>query len=301
MIYAIMDIGSNTVRLSVYKERNGEAINLFSEKEQVSLKSFVKKGRLTEKGIARLLHTLEKFKAVVDNFDDIDGVYPFATATVRDVANRAEVLNLIKDKLGLDIEILSGEEEAKLAFVGAAISTEVAEGVLTDIGGGSSEIVLIDQGKVIKSVSLSIGSLSAFNDYVDGLFADKADKKEIEKRIDQLLEDSLMYAEDQKILAAVGGSARASLKFYKEYYKLDDSVRSMDASEFNKMLKEILKADDRSKLDMILAVKPDRVHTLLPGMIILNNICKFFSIDTINVSQTGVREGYVYSKLLGRK
>ena len=74
MIYAIMDIGSNTVRLSVYKEKDGEAINLFSEKEQVSLKSFVKKGRLTEKGISRLLHTLGKFKAVVDNFDDIDGV-----------------------------------------------------------------------------------------------------------------------------------------------------------------------------------------------------------------------------------
>lgn len=57
MIYAIMDIGSNTVRLSVYKERDGEAVNLFSEKDQVSLKSYVKDGKLSKKGIKRLYNT----------------------------------------------------------------------------------------------------------------------------------------------------------------------------------------------------------------------------------------------------
>lgn len=298
MIYAIMDIGSNTVRLSVYKEKEKEAVCLFSEKDQVSLRKFVKNGRLNEKGVKRLLHTLSKFKDVVDNFDDIDQVHPFATATIRDVANRSEILDLVKDKTGLEIEILSGEEEARLAFVGAAVSTQVDEGVLVDIGGGSSEVVLIDQKKVIKSTSLSIGSLSAFNDYVEGLFADKKSRKSIEQKIDQLLEDSSMYAEKFENLAAVGGSARASLKFYKDYYKLDDDIRSMGAKEFDKMLKDILKKDDKEKLDTILDIKPDRVHTLLPGMIILNKLCKFFEVETIKVSQTGVREGYVYSKLL---
>lgn len=301
MIYAIMDIGSNTVRLSVYKERNGEAVILFSEKDQVSLKSYVKDGKLTNKGIKRLYNTLKKFKALVDNFEDIDGVYPFATATVRDVANRKEVLDLMKEDLDLDIEILSGEEEAKLAFVGASVSTEVKEGVLCDIGGGSTEVVIIGQGKVIKSNSLSIGSLSAFNDYVDGLFVDKDSKKLIENKVLQLFDDSSIYEEDFKILSAVGGSARAALNFYKDYYKLEDDTRSMDVKEFDTMVKDLIKKSDKKKMRLILDVKPDRIHTLLPGMIILNEISKFFNIETINVSQTGVREGYVYSKLLGRK
>lgn len=301
MIYAIMDIGSNTVRLSVYKERNGEAVILFSEKDQVSLKSYVKDGKLTNKGIKRLYNTLKKFKALVDNFEDIDGVYPFATATVRDVANRKEVLDLMKEDLDLDIEILSGEEEAKLAFVGASVSTEVKEGVLCDIGGGSTEVVIIGQGKVIKSNSLSIGSLSAFNDYVDGLFVDKDSKKLIENKVLQLFDDSSIYEEDFKILSAVGGSARAALNFYKDYYKLEDDTRSMDVKEFDSMVKDLIKKSDKKKMRMILDIKPDRIHTLLPGMIILNEISKFFNIETINVSQTGVREGYVYSKLLGRK
>lgn len=301
MIYAIMDIGSNTVRLSVYKERDGEAVSLFSEKDQVSLKSYVKDGKLTNKGIKRLYNTLKKFKALVDNFEDIDGVYPFATATVRDVANRKEVLDLMKEDLDLDIEILSGEEEAKLAFVGASVSTEVKEGVLCDIGGGSTEVVIIGQGKVIKSNSLSIGSLSAFNDYVDGLFVDKDSKKLIENKVLQLFDDSSIYEEDFKILSAVGGSARAALNFYKDYYKLEDDTRSMDVKEFDTMVKDLIKKSDKKKMRLILDVKPDRIHTLLPGMIILNEISKFFNIETINVSQTGVREGYVYSKLLGRK
>ncbi len=296
-----MDIGSNTVRLSVYKERNGEAVSLFSEKDQVSLKSYVKDGKLTNKGIKRLYNTLKKFKALVDNFEDIDGVYPFATATVRDVANRKEVLDLMKEDLDLDIEILSGEEEAKLAFVGASVSTEVKEGVLCDIGGGSTEVVIIGQGKVIKSNSLSIGSLSAFNDYVDGLFVDKDSKKLIENKVLQLFDDSSIYEEDFKILSAVGGSARAALNFYKDYYKLEDDTRSMDVKEFDSMVKDLIKKSDKKKMRMILDIKPDRIHTLLPGMIILNEISKFFNIETINVSQTGVREGYVYSKLLGRK
>ena len=301
MIYAIMDIGSNTVRLSVYKEKDGQAVNLFSEKEQVSLKSYVKDGRLSEKGIKRLYSTLSKFKAVVDNFDDIDEVHPFATATVRDVANRSEILSLMKDKLGLEIEILSGEEEAQLAFVGAAVSTDVKEGVLCDIGGGSTEVVLIDQGKVIKSSSLSIGSLSAFNDYVDGLFANKSSRKKIENRLEQLFDDASMYREEFNVLSAVGGSSRAALMIYKEFYGLDDDVRTMVAKEFDTMVKDIIKKSDKKKMHLILDIKPDRIHTILPGMIIMNKICKFFSVETIKVSQTGVREGYVYSKLLGRK
>ncbi|WP_306483617.1 exopolyphosphatase [Anaerococcus sp.] len=301
MIYAIMDIGSNTVRLSVYKQVKDKAVHLFSEKEQASLRNYVKKGSLTDKGIDRLISTLRRFNSIISNFDDIDSVHPFATATIRDVANRSEILKRVKDELGLEIEILSGEDEARLSFIGASKSVDVSEGILTDIGGGSSEVVIIDQGKVIKSTSLSIGSLAAFNDYVTGLFTNKKEKKAIDNAVKLLLAENKMYREKQSNLAAVGGSARASLKFYNEYYDHSGYNATMDAKKFNKMVKEILEMDDREVLDRILEVKPDRVHTLIPGMIILNRLAKYFYVNEINISQTGVREGYVYSKLLERK
>lgn len=300
MIYAVIDIGSNTVRLSVYKVHGEKVTNLFNEKEQASLKTYVKDGILSEKGIDRLVSTLKKFKAVVDNFEDIDELHPFATATIRDAANRSEILDRVKEEVGLDIEIISGEEEAKLAFIGASSYVEVSRGILTDIGGGSSEVVIIDQNKVIKSTSLSIGSLSAFNDYVDGLFLNKDEKKDIDTAVKDLLESNKMYREEQELLCAVGGTARATLKFYNEYYNESSYNTVMDASKLNDMIKEFIEKEPRDILDAILAVKPDRVHTLLPGMVILNRLTKYFYCEKISISQTGVREGYVYNKLLGR-
>lgn len=300
MIYAVIDIGSNTVRLSVYKVVGQKVSNLFNEKEQASLRSFVKDGVVSEKGIQRLIDVLRMFKNVVDNFEDIDEVHPFATATIRDAANRAEILSIVKEELDLDIEILSGEDEAKLAFIGASSSIEVSRGILTDIGGGSSEIVIIDQNKVIKSTSLSIGSLSAFNDYVDQLFMTTAEKKSIDSDMKKMLEEKKFYREKHNLLCAVGGSARASLKFYNEYYKLDSYNTTMQKDKFNSMLKEVIEEEPIEILDSILEVKPDRIHTLLPGMAILNRVAKYFYCSEISVSQTGVREGYVYSKLLER-
>jgi len=300
MIYAVIDIGSNTVRLSVYKVHGDKVTNLFNEKEQASLKTYVKDGVLSEKGIQRLIETLKNFKSVVDNFEAIDELHPFATATIRDAANRQEILDRVKDELDLDIEIISGEEEAKLSFIGASSSVDVSRGVLTDIGGGSSEVVIIDQHKVIKSTSLSVGSLSAFNDYVDGLFLSKDEKKSIDSEVKSLLESNKMYREDHDLLCAVGGTARATMKFYNEYYNESTSNTVMDASKLNDMIKDFIEKEPREILDAILAVKPDRVHTLLPGMVILNRLAKYFYCEKISISQTGVREGYVYNKLLGR-
>lgn len=300
MIYAVIDIGSNTVRLSVYKVEEDKVTNLFNEKEQASLRSYVEDGILSEKGIQRLINTLSKFKIVVDNFGDIDQLHPFATSTIRDAVNRNQILDRVKDELDLDIEIISGEEEAKLSFIGASASVDVSRGILTDIGGGSSEVVIIDQSKVIKSASLPIGSLSAFNDHVSSLFMSKSEKKNIDSDVKDLLGKNKIYREEQDLLCAVGGSARASLKFYNEYYDLSSSNGVMEADKFNSMLKDIISREPRKILDSILAVKPDRVHTLLPGMAILNRLCKYFYCEKINISQTGVREGYVYNKLLER-
>lgn len=300
MIYAVIDIGSNTIRLSVYKEKNKKIYNLFNEKEGASLRSYIKDGRLSDKGVERLLDTLNKFKIIIDNFADIDYVYPFATATIRDASNRSEILGLIERKLGFEIEILSGEEESKLAFIGANSSVKIDRGVLTDIGGGSSEVVIIEQGKVVKSTSINTGSLSAFNDYVKFLFPNKKDRKEIGKDLEKDLEKSGLYKENHDTLCGVGGSARASLKLYNEYYDLKKSNSTIKRKDFKSMIKDLIEYDEKKLLDLILSVKADRVHTLIPGMIILEKIAKYFNVESINISQTGVREGYVIKKVLGK-
>lgn len=301
MIYGVIDIGSNTIRMSVFKVVDKNAIGLFSEKEQASLRNYFSKGKLSEKGIKRLTSVLNKFKYISDNFDDIDAVFPFATATIRDSSNRDEILKRVKDEVGFDIEILSEDDEARLSFIGASKTLDVSKGVLTDIGGGSSEIVVFDDKEVVESTSLKIGSLSAFEDFVKGLLVKESERKDIDKCVKNMLEDTKIKKKEYDTLCAVGGSARASLDLYNEFYNLKSSNIIMDRNKLKDMLDDIIDMDSRNTLDLIISVKADRIHTLVPGMIILIRIANYFSADKINVSRTGVREGYVYERIIGKE
>ena len=298
MIYSVIDSGSNTIRMSVFKVVGKEAISLFSEKEQASLRNYFSNGKLRKKGIKRLISVLEKFKYIVDNFDDIDAVFPFATATIRDSSNRDEILKKVKKEVGFDIEILSEDDESRLTFVGASKSIDVSSGILTDIGGGSSEIVVFKDKEIIESTSLKIGSLSAFEDFVGDLIVKDSERKAIDKDVKDKLEDSKIKKKGYDTLCADGGSARATLDLYNEFYNLNSSNAFMKRDKLKDMLDDILEMNSRNTLDIIISVKADRIHTLLPGMIILNRIASYFSVDRINVSRTGVREGYVYERII---
>lgn len=299
-MHSVIDIGSNTVRLSVFRIEDGKALNLFNEKQTVGLAGYRENGYLTEEGIRALIETLAHFIYILDQLDAIRHTHAIATASIRNIKNSEEVLRRVKETLDLDIEILSGEEEARLAFVGAAGTIEGhLNGVLTDIGGGSTEIVLFEKGRVVESASLDIGSLSVFRDYVDGLFIDNDERKEVDERLKFLLNAQDIPRVHYPILCAVGGSARATLKMYNTLFDEHPDNDEMNPDDLKTLMKHLLDIDDKEKMEIILKVKADRVHTLLPGLTILYRIAKYFHVDKIAVTQTGIREGYVISRIIG--
>lgn len=298
MIYAVIDIGSNTIRLSVYKIIGDEVKNLFNEKSSASLASFIEKGMMNEHGIQKLINTLKEFKNLISNFEDISKTYAIATASIRNSCNRREIIERVRTEVGIDIELISGEEEAKLSFLGSGIDSQ--SGILTDIGGGSSEIVVFEQGKVVKTSSLNIGSLVAFDNFARGLFITKDEKKLLEDDIKLMLASNNLNRVQHDLVCAVGGSARACLKLYNEYYdkEVGNVIITMDG--LKNLINTLINMEDRTKMKLILKVKADRIHTLIPGMIILYRIAKYFYADIIRVSMTGIREGFVYNKILER-
>lgn len=299
-MHGIIDIGSNTVRLSVFRVEDGKAQNLFNEKQTVGLAGYRKDGRMTEEGIRALIETLSHFAFILDQLGDIHHTHAIATASIRNVSNSEEVLRRVKETLGMDIEILSGEEEAHLAYVGAAGTVEGhKDGVLTDIGGGSTEIVLFREGQVVDSASLDIGSLSVFRDYVGGLFLTNDERKAMDERLKFLLNAQAVERGRYPILCAVGGSARATLKMYNTLFDEHPGNDEMNPDDLKTLMKHLLDIGDKEKMEIILKVKADRIHTLLPGLSILYRIAKYFHVDTIAVSQTGIREGYVISRIIG--
>ena len=298
MIYAVIDIGSNTIRLSVYKVIGDEVKNLFNEKSCASLASFIEKGMMNEHGIQKLINTLKEFKNLISNFEDISKTYAIATASIRNSCNRREIIERVRTEVGIDIELISGEEEAKLSFLGSGIDSQ--SGILTDIGGGSSEIVVFEQGKVVKTSSLNIGSLVAFDNFARELFMTKDEKKLLEDDIKLMIASNNLNRVQHDLVCAVGGSARACLKLYNEYYDKEagNVISTMDG--LKNLINTLINMENRAKMKLILKVKADRIHTLIPGMIILYRIAKYFYADIIRVSMTGIREGFVYSKILER-
>ncbi|MDU4731312.1 ethanolamine ammonia-lyase reactivating factor EutA [Finegoldia magna] len=298
MIYAVIDIGSNTIRLSVYKVIGDEVKNLFNEKSSASLASFIEKGMMNEHGIQKLINTLKEFKNLISNFEDISKTHAIATASIRNSCNRREIIERVRTEVGIDIELISGEEEAKLSFLGSGIDSQ--SGILTDIGGGSSEIVVFEQGKVVKTSSLNIGSLVAFDNFARELFITKDEKKLLEDDIKLMLASNNLNRVQHDLVCAVGGSARACLKLYNEYYDKEAGNVIITMDGLKNLINTLINMENRAKMKLILKVKADRIHTLIPGMIILYRIAKYFYADIIRVSMTGIREGFVYSKILER-
>lgn len=114
---AVIDIGSNTIRLCLYHWDGQQIQTLFSKKETVGLAGYVTNGTLSQKGIQSCIHTLSAFQKLAQNFAP-NTFCAFATASLRNIENTDQALQKIKEATGMDVDVILGREEARLDFVG---------------------------------------------------------------------------------------------------------------------------------------------------------------------------------------
>jgi len=297
LICGIIDMGSNTIRLSIYKYENDTVRLLLNKKTMAGLLGYVSGGVMTPKGIDKACCVLEEYKSILSNFN-IEEAYVFATASLRNITNSAEVIEAIKERTGLETDLISGEEEARLDFSGAVRASGLSKGLVVDIGGGSTEIVSFRDRKVVKAVSIPLGSLNLFLKHVPLLLPTSDNIKEIKKNVSAELK-KLDVFEDRKldIICGVGGTVRAAGKLYNDIYGQRHDNDELDAGRLARLL-QLYKGDKKTALNKILQISPERVHTVIPGMVLLNAIAKESRSKKIIVSQFGVREGYLYDRVL---
>lgn len=299
-MYAVVDVGSNTVRLNIYKMEYGQPVPVLSRKESVGLASYVRNGQMLPAGIQRVTEVLSGFKVLLDGLK-ISNVHVFATAALRNAKNsRAAVGEIIKNS-GMDVRVISGEMEAELDFIGASHALENMEsGILVDIGGGSTELVPYKDGKMLNAISLPFGSLNTYDKFVSNILPTAKERKAIKKAVT----DELKKLPDEfgkgayPVICGVGGTARAANKLAIDMFRLPAEETSINVINLGKMIK-ILENDEKDSvpvdaLDILVRVIPYRVRTILPGMIVLQTIAKYFGGETIEVTEAGVREGYLY-------
>lgn len=296
-MYAVIDIGSNTMRLSVYSLQGREIKPMFNRKSMSALISYVdENGCMTDRGIRKAISVLSNFKKIIENIN-IENVFVIATASFRNIRNRQQAVEAIKENTGFDVDVISGEEEGICGFIGSAYNVELDSGLLVDIGGGSTEFVFYKDKQICKAFSLPMGCLSLFANFVSGLTPTKDECRKIKKYAREQLRVIDMEEHPAVILCGVGGTARASCKLVNDYFDNPLNNRRMDPDQLKALMKSFYHEEDG--INRILRVVPERIHTVIPGMILLRAIAKFYRCKEIVVSEYGLREGYLIKTVIG--
>ena len=161
-LYCVIDIGSNTVRLVIYQLREGVLQPILNNKVAAGLASYVdKQNRMTPDGVRKLVSILRDFQQILSLLPDCQ-VFPFATASLRNIQNTDYVLQEIENLCGMRVRVLSGYEEAMLDYRGATRALDRSSGLMADIGGGSTELIFFKEGRVQAAESLPFGSLNLY-------------------------------------------------------------------------------------------------------------------------------------------
>lgn len=292
-MYGVIDIGSNTIRLVIYQIKDSTLVPMINKKYSVGLASYINgEGRLKSRGVDKAIAALLDFKEMM-NYVKVSEVFAFATASLRNISNRDDVVDEIRRMTGFEVRVLTGDEEAKFDYYGVIHSVDEEDGLVVDVGGGSTEIIFFEDKNAVFSKSLPCGSLSLFKQHVDSIIPTKKEINSMRAAIRDILVSSKIPAKkySSEAMLAVGGSARAVQKLLEDMDAPDSY--EYPASTLDELL-DILKKDSSALYRNILKSSADRIHTFTPGLVILNEIADYCNSETITTSKYGVREGYLY-------
>ncbi len=291
MKYAVIDIGSNTVRLCIYEVQGRRLSTVLNRSVMAQLGSKTENGALTKKGIEMACQALLELNQYIEK-NKVENTFVFATAALRNISNTEAVVSTIKQRTGICVHVLSGEEEAHLTFSGAASVQHLTDGLIADIGGGSTELVLIKNGRVQQAVSLPIGSLTAFVRFVGKCPAQKQQIANLRTYVHNMIDEHFEEGMQTTVLYGIGGAARTAMELEKILYPASGgAIQTLET-----LLYRLLDDEPLAKAS-ILKASPQRLDTALPGVAILCEVAAFFGCKTLDVCRAGVREGYLWQQV----
>ena len=291
---AVIDIGSNSVRLVVYASMARSLVTIFNEKALCGLGREVQStGLLAPDAVAKALTSLRRFRALC-KVQKVGRVHAIATAACRDASNGPDFIAQAERICGVPIEILSGPREARLSALGVISGIHNPDGIVGDLGGGSLELIDVHGNRLRSGITLPLGSL-ALQD---------ASEKSI-KRAERIVKTELagvtqLTAGRARTFYAVGGTWRALARIHiaQSGYPLrvmhGYSIPAADALDFVQRLRLLAATDTLANIEL---VADARRPLLAYAALVLEYIIRVAKPKTIVFSTFGVREGLLYEML----
>ncbi len=302
MLYGMIDIGSNTVRMAIYRIEGTHVEMLMKKKHTVGLAAYLKDGVMQQQGIDKAVEILKEFRAFLLAFN-ITHVVAFTTAALRNAKNSTAAVGEIERRTGLPIRVITGDEEATYDFIGATHDLSEDAGLLIDIGGASTEIVSYSAGKIEQKISLPIGSLAFRTKYVHGMLPTKAECEAMREEAEATLGAATAFADVREAsIAGIGGTFKGAAALYNALYEQPFDNVKMEAARLKALIERFTDEHgiNEAMTAMLMKTVPDRIHTVIPGLIIAEVLAARFHCKEITYSDSGVREGYIYSEVLNK-
>lgn len=298
---AIIDIGSNTIRLVLYEYDHNQGLYEFGNFKTVArLRTYIlPNGKMSDEGIEVLSKTLTSFKEIIDDYGVTD-INAVATAAIRQAKNQKKIMDKMFELTGIKLHVLTEEEEAYFGFVAVAHSMDTPSAITIDIGGGSTEITLYENKELKKTFSFPFGTVSLKQKFVKGAVINSSELEKLADYVKNQL-NSLDWIINKKLpIVAIGGSARNIAQVHQQ--KTDYPISSVHQYEirYNEMndLKFELAMMNFDQLKQQDGLSSDRADIIVPALQVFITLMEVVNSSVLQVSKKGLREGVIINRVL---
>ncbi|MBE7637155.1 hypothetical protein GUA87_09895 [Sneathiella sp. P13V-1] len=289
---AVIDIGSNSVRLVVFDGPSRVPMPKFNEKVLCGLgRDLGHSSLLGEDAMEEAMTALKRYAALVNHMG-IDRVLVAATAAVREADNGAEFVSDIEQECDLNVQVLSGKQEARYAGLGVLSGMPYANGLVGDLGGGSLELVRVGDSKIGDTATLPLGALRLSRMGMD----DKELKKYVSRQIKEI---SWLNDQKGKSFYVVGGAWRAMARYHMS--KTNHPINiihnyKLKVSDVLELIEDILNKSEE-EIAAVPLVPSSRVSTMKTAARIMKQVLKTVEPKNVVFSANGLREGMLFSEI----
>ena len=298
----IIDLGSNSVRLVIVHIYKNKSHNLmYTQKSSLRLGQRINKnGELMADAVTDIIDAIEKFHHMCKLFNT-SKILGVATAAIREAKNGDKIVSRIKEKTGLDINIISGESEANYGYLGVINTIAENNAILFDLGGGSLELVLIRDRQAENLLSLNIGTITMTEKFQTADQMSSRAFRELTSHTEQALKKALPWLNNSKLpIIGIGGTVRNIAKIYQRrinygYSKLHNyRLTNEQFAEVFNMLRNT-NCEQRKKIP---GLSGERADIIMAGVTVINTLLNVTKSKDFIISGCGVREGLFYDYYL---
>ena len=299
---AVIDIGTNSIHMVLAEIGKG-----FSYKIVDRIKEMARLGdgtftshRLSQEAMDRGLTVLKRFSTLANN-KGFDLILPIATSAVREAKNGGDFLKLVRKELGLRVRVITGEEEARLIYLGVRNSMDLSQfpAMIVDIGGGSVELMACTQKRLQFVRSLKLGAIRLKDQFLKSDPPDKKMVQRMENLVGQTLKKSLSKKRDtqfNQLVATSGMAGNLTEIIYLARTGRPLSQIDMATVELDEVraVEGLLRTKDPQARLKIPGLDPRRVDTLYPGVLVLRILMERIGVKQARISDKAIREGVIY-------